>query len=463
MKFLKDQMKKYDVLIVGGGFAGIYAAWRLAKSGCSVGLVEASPKIGGILNSTYWKKYWLDNGTHNFDFRTRLAQEFFSDILGDNIQIWEKPNWASTTDKTWTHGFEMPDYGNDDRSFSKQALADLEALSKKEKIYIKSEYYLKDYLDSHGPTLSSRNISLVKKFIGSDPKNLSSEARQALSIFDRPKLGTDAEMVSLKSSGKFWDDRLGVTLFSGEDRFLGDNLSTKYCYPKLKGLKGFCISAHQRLKELGVEILVNHSVDDIIEKESSFTILANGSKLNSRHVFWSLPEITLNKILNTGVDFSQGAIPVGTCFFAFEVFEKIIQGPDYLNDFSQKRISFRYNKMGVYSGQTQSNGKTVIMVEIPTHPSNIKKNLSNEMTQIVWNNICDVGFVSADALPIDSTAWGLPVAYTMPTVDWNETYNRSNEIISTRLPNLKGIASGYRGRSSFPSYYDKNLHNQLRA
>ena len=102
-------MKKFDVIIGGAGFAGIYAAWRLAKSGCSVALLEAENGIGGNLNSRQWGKFWLDNGTHNFDMRTKLGNDFFQDIMGDDLQIWTEPYWASTMNKSWSHGFEMPD------------------------------------------------------------------------------------------------------------------------------------------------------------------------------------------------------------------------------------------------------------------------------------------------------------------------------------------------------------------
>jgi len=454
-------MNNYDVVIVGGGFSGIYAAWRLAKFGCNIALIEANSEIGGLLNSLQWKDYWLDNGTHNFDMRTTSGKDFFSDILGDNIQTWDNHNWASTTDKTWTYGFEMPDYSEDHKSFSKQVLLDLNELNKKKLNLSKTKYYLKSYLDSHGPTLYSRQIEILKKYIGSDPKDLAVDARQSLSIFDRPKLGTDAEMVSLKTLDKFWDDRLGVTLFSGEDKFSGRNSSKNYCYPKKKGLKGFCLSAHRRLLELGVTILLDTPVKDISQNKSEIIVSSNNTQLKSKKLFWSLPEISLNKILGINVDLTKSVIPVGSCFFAFEVPKKAIKGPDYMHDFSEKRISFRYNKMGVYSAQTKLNGNTIIMAEVPSHPANMKKNLSKNMTKKVWRDICEVGFVSSLDSPIDSYSWGLPVAYTLPKVNWQKDYNKSKEIISSKLPNLHGIAYGYRGRNSFISYYDNLLHNQL--
>ena len=77
-------MQSFDVVIIGGGFAGIYSSWRLANEGRKVLLIEASDKIGGLMNSIQWKDYWMDNGTQKLGMRTELEVQFFNDILGDN-------------------------------------------------------------------------------------------------------------------------------------------------------------------------------------------------------------------------------------------------------------------------------------------------------------------------------------------------------------------------------------------
>ena len=191
-------MKKFDVIIGGAGFAGIYAAWRLAKSGCSVALLEAENGIGGNLNSRQWGKFWLDNGTHNFDMRTKLGNDFFQDIMGDDLQIWTEPYWASTMNKSWSHGFEMPDLSKENPKLAAQALVELQKIKKEWRSDINPESYIDSYRRSYGPTLTATTLRLVKKFTGSDPNSLAAEAGLSLGIFDRPKLGTDKEMINFK-------------------------------------------------------------------------------------------------------------------------------------------------------------------------------------------------------------------------------------------------------------------------
>ena len=41
----------HDVVVVGGGLSGSYAAWRLRDSGLSVHLFEHSHRVGGLMHS----------------------------------------------------------------------------------------------------------------------------------------------------------------------------------------------------------------------------------------------------------------------------------------------------------------------------------------------------------------------------------------------------------------------------
>ena len=182
---------------------------------------------------------------------------------------------------------------------------------------------------------------------------------------------------------------------------------------------------------------------------------------SSKKIFWSLPEIGLSKVLGTGIDFTQDFIPVGTCLFAFEVLAKDVKGPGYLHDFHPERASFRYNKMGVYSQQIHSKGNTIVMAEVPSHPVDIPKNTTFNMNKVVWQNICDSGFVQTINQPIASTCWGLPVAFTLPKIGWRGNLTKLQEMINNKLPNLHIVGFGPRGRTSFMSYYDKYLHDLL--
>lgn len=81
-------MKK--VAVIGGGFAGLSAAVRLAENGFKVHLFEASPKLGGRAYSFFSEKYqaYLDNGQHILMGCYRETLDFITTIgAKDRITI----------------------------------------------------------------------------------------------------------------------------------------------------------------------------------------------------------------------------------------------------------------------------------------------------------------------------------------------------------------------------------------
>lgn len=453
-------MKPYDILIAGAGFAGIYAAWRLARSGAKVALIEASGQIGGNLQSKRWKDWWVDNGTHNFDIRTPPGEAFFTDILQDNILIWDNQQWASTTGRSWTPGFEMPDFGTDDPALARAALADLAALQHQPEVPA-PPLYLDWYRTTYGPTLTAAITPMLAKYTGSDPALLSTEARGALAAFSRPKLGSDAQMIALKESSPFWDARLGVSLMSGDARFAGKSVNNRFCYPAHKALTGFCEAAHQRLAAMGVEILTSCAITGIEESPGAVSVVAGDHRLNARRLFWSLPEAALARLLGIEVDLTRHSVPVGTCFYAFEVPESSILGPDYLHDYSASRLPFRYNRIGVYSRQTRADGTTLVTAEAPCHPARIADLCSAENLARAWEGLLDVGYLRPGTEAADAVAWGHPVAFTLPQAGWRAAHETADARLQEACPRVVRMDIGSRGRLTFMAQYDTVLAPQL--
>lgn len=452
-------MTQYDVIIAGAGFAGIYAAWKLSKYGKKIALVEASDYIGGNLKSREWNGFWLDNGTHNFDLRTPVGEQFFLDILKDNILVFEDQQWATTTNKSWTSGFELPDYGTDDPEFSRLILEELMTIKENQNITFKKkpDSFLDYFENKFGPKLTKRLIPAIKKYTGSHPAEFSVESSGSLGMFSRVKLGSDSEMIKMKEKDPFWDDRLGVSLQSLDKRFMGRNINKRFCYPAKMGLNGFCISAHERLLELGVHIYLSDAICGLTEENNRLIVKTKSKTFSSNYLFWSLPEIILAKIIGSKVELADSAIPVGTCFFAFEVDENDILGPDYLHDYSEERLPFRYNKQGIYSNQIKADGSTLVVFEMPCHPKDIAKNISENNLKKAWSAAIDVGFLKPTAKYKASTSIGHPVAYTLPKIGWKRNYETVQNDIQRISKNIIGIDFGYRGRLKFMNLFEDKL------
>ena len=81
-----DQLKPGDrVAVVGGGPAGLTAAYLLIKQGVDVTVFEASDMVGGISRTEVYKGYRFDIGGHRFFTKIELVQELWDEILGEDF------------------------------------------------------------------------------------------------------------------------------------------------------------------------------------------------------------------------------------------------------------------------------------------------------------------------------------------------------------------------------------------
>ena len=55
-------MQAQRVAVVGGGIAGLGAAWRLARRGYAVAVLERERELGGRAASERVESLWLDRG-----------------------------------------------------------------------------------------------------------------------------------------------------------------------------------------------------------------------------------------------------------------------------------------------------------------------------------------------------------------------------------------------------------------
>lgn len=81
-------MKRYPVVVIGAGPAGLTAAYELAKQGVSSIILEKDDKVGGISRTETYKGYRFDIGGHRFFTKITEVQQIWKEILGDDfIQV----------------------------------------------------------------------------------------------------------------------------------------------------------------------------------------------------------------------------------------------------------------------------------------------------------------------------------------------------------------------------------------
>ena len=371
--------------------------------------------------------------------------------------------YASTTGGDITHGFEMPDFSSTDASLCEAALAELRLLKGREPKPAETPVQtLADWLIARfGPALGTRLSGFVKKLTGADADALAAEAAEALGMISRPKLGSDEDMATLKSSKRFYDDRLGVSLHAGDRRFLGLNIAPRFGYPAREGLRGFCHAAHGRLEALGVTVRLRCGVEAVGSHAEGVALKTDAGAIDAKTLFWSLPDQPLLGLLGIDIDLKSAVQPVGAAIHAFEVDAEATLGPDYIHDFDMSRAAFRYSRPGVYGGQVMANGRSYVLAEVPCHPGDAPSASAPAVSDQIWRDMKDVGFLAPNAKRHDQLSWAYPVAYTLPKGGWREPVTRAAAAIASNHPRIVAISFGKRGRAAFMTHYDNDLHSKL--
>lgn len=77
-----------STIVIGGGPAGLTAAYQLAKQGLSSVVLEKGDRVGGISRTETYKDFRFDIGGHRFFTKVAEVQVIWKEILGDDfIQV----------------------------------------------------------------------------------------------------------------------------------------------------------------------------------------------------------------------------------------------------------------------------------------------------------------------------------------------------------------------------------------
>ena len=83
---MQQLMQHQRVAVLGGGVAGLSAAWKLAEAGADVRLYEAAPALGGMAASMHRNGYIWDFGPHRFHTKNPAIINTVRDLVGDDLQ-----------------------------------------------------------------------------------------------------------------------------------------------------------------------------------------------------------------------------------------------------------------------------------------------------------------------------------------------------------------------------------------
>jgi protoporphyrinogen oxidase len=78
-------MQKYPTVIIGGGPAGLTAAYELSKQGQKSIVFEKADRVGGISRTETYKGYRFDIGGHRFFTKVGEVEQLWQEVLGDEF------------------------------------------------------------------------------------------------------------------------------------------------------------------------------------------------------------------------------------------------------------------------------------------------------------------------------------------------------------------------------------------
>jgi len=80
-------MRDFDVAIIGGGPAGLTAAWEACKAGLKPLVLEKSAYMGGIARTVEHNGYRVDIGGHRFFTKVKRVDDLWKEILGEEFLL----------------------------------------------------------------------------------------------------------------------------------------------------------------------------------------------------------------------------------------------------------------------------------------------------------------------------------------------------------------------------------------
>lgn len=75
------------VVVLGGGACGTTAAWRLARAGCDVTVLEREPRVGGLCGTEERDGFRFDFGGHRFLSRSPSLHELVRELVGADLLL----------------------------------------------------------------------------------------------------------------------------------------------------------------------------------------------------------------------------------------------------------------------------------------------------------------------------------------------------------------------------------------
>ncbi|WP_072681352.1 FAD-dependent oxidoreductase [Arcobacter sp. LA11] len=399
-------MKKSDILIIGGGVAGLMAGIELAKNGKKVIILEKENMVGGQCKTEILQSgdetYRFDYGGHRFITNNEVLLSFVEEVLGDDLLIAKRSSVILHQNRIYEYPLNL-------KTLFKVAPIKLlvgaffDTLKILFKLVKPDDTNFKSWISSRfGRTLYKNFFGpYTQKLWGVKPEKLSADwAGQRISLIDLKDVIKKLFFKNKKTARTY---------------------AINYRYPKY-GFGGLPKKMAEKFESLGGEIILNEAVEKFIYANNKIQLVHTlNSTYEAKEIISTMPLNEMSKKLGfeSGLKFrSLRFLCIGLDIEDFSPHTW-----QYVSDYDL--LPTRIQEPKRRSSSMSPEGKSSIMLEIPCNKNDEIWNMDeDELLELVKKDLKRLKFEIEDKI-VDYFSFSTEHAYTLMDIDYNEKRDKT--------------------------------------
>lgn len=416
-------MQNSDVIIIGGGVAGLMAGIELVSSGKKVVLLEKEHIVGGQCKTEVLKtndeEYRFDYGGHRFITNNEQLLDFVEDVLGDELLLAQRSSVILHKNRIYEYPLNIKNLLKV-APISLLAGAFVDTLKIIFKMTKPNDKNFKTWITSRfGKTLYKNFFGpYTEKLWGIKPKYLSADwAGQRISLVDLKDVTKKLLFKNKKTARTY---------------------AKSYRYPKY-GFGSLPLKMAKRFEDLGGVIITNAQVSEFTYDESKIkSVKTKDNEYFADNIISTMP---LNEMsLKLGFDSKLKFRSLRFLCIGLDIEDFSPHTWQYVSDFDL--LPTRIQEPKRRSASMSPEGKSSIMLEIPCNKDDKIWNMDEDkLLEIVKKDLNKLKFDIEDKI-VDHFSFTTEHAYTLMDIEYNEKRDKTISYLN-KFENL--IMAGRQG------------------
>lgn len=426
-------------VVVGGGVAGLLAAYLLNKQGRNVVLIEQSEQCGGLLNSVSDDdENYFDQGTHIPNLTGIDELDYF--LFGSEVE--QKENWLCISQlKTGNYFAKKWDYETQTIDTRKLPLALYEQgvgqlLSRNSD---SSATNIQDYSeDTLGPIFFENLVKpVIDKLYGEQRDYTKLTAKNSVNYFGATRvIALDEAATEKLKELPVYDAKLGYHKHKNyQERLYKDGIKEpSYLYPKSsKGMQAWVDDLVNKVKQCGVEIKTQCIISSLHKNKNRITEvrLNSGEVISCDLLYWSAPPFIALNAMNMQTK------PVSVTFRTAHIYHFCLDKPlkdkssHYLWNWDESSRIFRVTLYGNFNSLKQNQITAEALAD---------KSENEVPAKQIFEDLIKMNLIDANASLLNYQHQVIHNTFPVPTFEFEQSVIKNYDMLKESADNI--IISG---------------------